>query len=1049
MQVDRRSLLSAAGLALAVAPTPGLARSQGRRSGAVDLRAAQRTTPLGVDDPAPSLSWKIAGETMVQTSWRILVASSPERLATGEGDLWDSGRQRNGAQVAVYAGRPLSAVQRVFWTVRTWDQHDRLVPGEQSWFETGLIDPANWRGDWIAAESPQEREDREAGAVWVTASAGPEAGPRRFRLVFESAAGQSILTIVADGTLSDVNLDGVPLDLAPRNPNAFGGRPADRFVLDVGAGAHRLEATVRPTPGYVVKTAVALASHLRLVGASRLSHVSGGWEVEALDGGSWSAAAPQATQPDFPWPPTPARLMRRGFVLPNGARRARLHVAALGGYELFLNGRAVTEDLLQSEPADYRKTIPYRTHDVTALLRAGENVLGAVIGDGWYASYIAPSGRYAFGGAPRRLRLMLEVVDQSGQAHLFTTDGGWKSATAPIRSSELYDGEVFDAAFDHSGWAQPGFDDTDWDGTWTAPTPAGRPVSRLGQPIRQTRTLSPRAIKPLGQNRFLIDFGQNFAGRVRLRLDGTTGQEIVVTHAELLGEDGLPDRRNLRAAQARAVYRLGGGAARLEPRFTYHGFRYALVEGVSRLEARDVEGVVIGSDLPETGRFEIDQPVIQALWHNVLWSQRSNFVGLPTDCPQRDERLGWTGDAQVFWDTAAHTMDVAAFTRVFMDDLRDAQGPKGGFPLWAPVADGLGWGTPSPTPGWADAGVMLPYVAYLHSGDRRLIDENWAAMHAYVSGVLSGNPDGLWANERGADLGDWLSLDARHPFDETTPKTLVATAMLARSVAQLAEMAVWTGREAEAEALRVELGRIDAAFARAFVDGEGRVGNESHTSYVLGLRLGLVPPALRRKAADRFAAGVRDRGGLLTTGFLGAPLALDALADHGHADLAWDLLLRTEYPSWGYMVMRGATTIWERWNGDVGDVAMNSYNHYALGAVAAFLYRRVAGIEPLVPGYGAVRIAPLVDARVGSAGAVYDSARGPISSHWRFEHPGRLTLEVVLPANTNGRVVLPGSRMSGPAGTPEPSGREIVAIGPGRHRFVVDVREHRAAETRV
>jgi alpha-L-rhamnosidase len=638
--------------------------------------------------------------------------------------------------------------------------------------------------------------------------------------------------------------------------------------------------------------------------------------------------------------------------------------------------------------------------------------------------------------------MMLEIVQPDGERQLITTDADWKSATAPIRRSELYDGEHRDATFDQPGWTRSDFDARSWDTVWPAPDPTGRILARPVQPIRETRTLSARSIVQIAPRRHIVDFGQNFAGRVRLRLRGRSGNTVTVLHAELLDGDGRLDRRNLRAAQAQANYQLAGeGVETLEPRFTYHGFRYAEVTGPETLTARMVEGVVLGSALPETGEFRIDQPVVQALWHNTLWSQRSNFIGVPTDCPQRDERLAWTGDAQVFWDTAAHNMDVGAFTRAFMGDLRDSQAANGGFPLWAPTAEGLGWGTPTPTPGWADAGVMLPHVSYLHSGDRTIVDENWSAMTAYVGGVLADNPDHLWSNGRGADLGDWLSLDATNPFEETTPKTLVATAMLARSAGQLAEMAAWTGRTDEAARWSEAHAAIRQAFASEFVDANGKVGNGSHTSHVLALRLGLTPASLAQATADLLAADIRRRGGLLSTGFLGTPLALDALADHGHGAVAWDLLLRTAYPSWGYMVAKGATTIWERWNGDTGDVAMNSYNHYALGAVCAFLYRRVAGVEPLAPGYGHVRIRPLADPRVGRAGATYRSVRGPISTDWHYQADGSLRLDIDIPANTRALIELPGAtvRLGGARTGSDPDGSRAggpIQVGPGRHSFL-------------
>ncbi|HWT51531.1 MAG TPA: family 78 glycoside hydrolase catalytic domain, partial [Caulobacter sp.] len=534
-------------------------------------------------------------------------------------------------------------------------------------------------------------------------------------------------------------------------------------------------------------------------------------------------------------------------------------------------------------------------------------------------------------------------------------------------------------------------------------------------------TLAPVSIRRAAPRRHIIDFGQNFAGRVRLKIKGNGGDRIIVRHAEILDAKGELDRRNLRVARAEDHYVLkgDGDAEILQPVFTYQGFRYAEVEGPSVLTADRVEGVVLSSNLPEIGVFRVGEPTIQKLWLDSLWSQRSNFMGVPTDCPQRDERLGWTGDAQVFWETAAFNMDVGGFTRSFTRILRDDQAANGAYPMWSPSPRGLGWNATTATPGWADAGVMLPYVGYLHTGDRAVVDDNWSAMNAYVAGILAENPDGLWRSGRGADLGDWLALDAKWPGDETTPKDLIATAMLARSVDQLAQMAAWTGRTSEAARWRRQAEETRAAFAKAYVRADGSVGNGSHTGYILALRLGLLPPGLRKPAGEKLAADIRRRGVLLSTGFLGTPLALDALADVGETRLAFDLLLRTDYPSWGYMVRRGATTTWERWNSDTGDVSMNSFNHYALGAVCAFLYRRVAGVEPTEPGFGRFRVAPLIDRRIGSAGATLDSARGRIETSWRVVGD-RVNLTLRVPANSHAEVSLPGLRRT---------------VGAGRYRF--------------
>lgn len=1022
-QVDRRSFVIGAGILGVGAGKTLPAVAAGSTSVAVvGLQVSGRDAPIGIGDLHPTLSWRMEGPAKArQTACRVLVASSPDMLAVGRADIWDSG-VLDGSTPSVRFGGPAPAAGRsCHWKVQVVDATGLATWSEASSWETGLLEPSDWTGDWLAVESADERDDRMAPPVWVEGPAPAPDQPRSFRLPFRSTATDAVLTIVADGTITRLSLDGATLDLPARDPNAFGGAPAARLALHMKAGEHILMIDVAPTPGFFIKPTVAVAAQLRLIEGGTALRKTTGWETRLGAVDPWEDAARAAAQPVFPWPPSPARLLRRAFREDGSVTRARLHVSALGGYRLWLNGARVGDDELQSEPADYSRRIPCRTYDVTRYMREGDNVIGALLGDGFFASYQAPEGRYPYGPAPRRIRAVLEIEGANGKTHRIVSDGDWRHADSHLRMSEIYAGEDQDLRLWPEGWLKADFDAAGWDSVWTAASPAAPCSPALCDPVRVTRKLAPTTVRRTGDQRFIIDFGQNFAGRVRLLARGEAGQRITVRHAEVLDSNGELDRRNLRAARAEDRYILRGRpeGEELEPILTYQGFRYAQIEGLSALDAANVTGLVLSSALPETGTFRIGDARLQRFWLNTLWSQRSNFMGVPTDCPQRDERLGWTGDAQVFWGAAAFNMDVAAFTRSYCRVLRDVQGSAGAYPLWAPSPSGLGWGTNSATPGWADAGVMLPYIAFLHGGDRAIVDENWEAMTAYLDGILATNPDGIWAKNRGADLGDWLALDARFPMDETTPKALIATAMLARSTDQVARMAAWTGRRDAALRWQQQHGRIRQAFQRDFVKENGAVGNGSQCGYIMALALGLLDAPRHRLAGELLASDIRRRGTILSTGFLGTPLAMDALASVGEHDLVWDLLLRGKYPSWGYMVDHGATTIWERWNGDTGDVAMNSFNHYALGAMAGFLYRRVAGIDPLEPGFARFKVAVLPDARVGNAGASVDTVRGRIETRW-VSAAGRTTLDLTVPSNTVATVALPGGD---------------VAAGPGRHRY--------------
>lgn len=1008
---------------------------------ASDLKVAGFVNPIGIDDRQPSLSWRISEPAgAFQAAYQILVASSKDQLGAGKGDLWDSGKVESGSSVGVrYDGTALGSRDRCFWQVTVWDQSGRKSEiCETATWEMGLLDTSDWSGEWLAAESEMARSQRALTPGWF----GDVESPAQFRCTIEASEKSELLLLVqSDGLILSVSCDGVVTEAPVWNEHAFGSPPAMTFAFALEPGEHEFIVKCLRHPNPLFKPNIALAGQYSLKnGAGKTSCQSiDQWETSVGDSGEWTPAARVTGRPFIALPPSGARLLRNEFALVGAPRAARLYVAALGGYEIVLNGIRVGSDELQSEPTEYRDFIPYRSYDVTALVQTGANAIGATVADGFYASYTAPEGRYMFGPPPRRIRLMLAIEQQDGTTDWIVTDKDWRSDASEITGSEIYNGEDVDYRLAQDGWDQPGFDDSHWERCWTAPDPEGLLVSPISPPIRATECFPAIAIDSRGNGRHVIDFGQNFAGRIKVRTSGKPDQEIIVRHAETLGADGELDVRNLRAAAATDRYILrDAGEVTLEPRFVYHGFRYAEISGIEQLSLSDLEAVVLTSSLEEIGTFDIAEPMIQRLWLNTMWSQRSNFVGIPTDCPQRDERLGWTGDAQIFWDTAAYNMDVAGFTRSFAREMRAAQRSSGAFPVWAPMARLKHPILEQPTPGWADAGVELPYVSFLHSGDRQIVDENWEAMERYMQGVLANNSDYIWRNGRGADFGDHLSLDSVAFGPPTTPQDLIGTAMLARNASRLAQMAEWTGRTAQAAHWREELAKYQAAFATEYIGTDGFVGNGSHTSYILALRCGVVPNAQRAAVGAKLAKAIRERGTLLTTGFLGTPLALDALADIGETELAYALLLRTEYPSWGYMVDKGATTIWERWNGDVGDVSMNSYNHYALGAVCAFLYRRVCGIEPLAPGFARVRIAPLPDHRIPSARAVIDSVAGPIVSGWKQEGSG-IEFAISVPPNVRAEIALPGRITADVAGFAYNAATNATTgeVGPGDYAFTV------------
>ncbi len=772
--------------------------------------------------------------------------------------------------------------------------------------------------------------------------------------------------------------------------------------------------------------------------------------VENEAGKAYRAAKTAGKATDYP--AQPAMLLRRRFEISKRVVSARLYATALGVYEARINGHAVGRRKLAPELTDYRKRVLYQVYDVTALIVEGENVLGAMVGEGWYGSpYTFIPTAYMFGEPPCRFLAQLVLIYADGSRDHIGSDELWRTAESPILAAQIYAGETFDARKETPGWDRAGFEDGSWARAEVGEAPGAVLEAQVSPPIRDIMTLKPVALTFPKPGIAVFDFGQNFAGSVRLNVKGPSGTDVKLRFAEYLTSAGLADQANLRSAKATASYILRGDpdGEIYEPHFTYFGFRYVEASGLQGDVTVDtLTGVASYSDLPVTGQFRVGNPVIQKFWQNAVWSQRSNFMGIPTDCPQRDERMGWVGDAQVFWDAASFNMNTDAFANRFMGDIRTGQSANGAFPEVTPQAM-KNAGPYVGAPGWADGGVIIPWTVYRHYADTAIIDRNWSAMERWIKFILDANPDFIWRHNRGTDWGDWLAVDAKKPGDETTPKVLIGTAFWAHSTRLIAEMARATDRTVEFGYYSQLADKITAAFRTEFIDLQGHVGNGSQTSYVLALAFGLVPEELRSRAADRLVTDIRARGTKLSTGFLGTPYILDALAANGHENVAVDLLLQTGYPSWGYMVMKGATTMWERWNSDSGDLSMNSYNHYAFGAIAAFMYRRIAGIDQDAPGFEKILIRPVCDPRLKFAAGDYDSVHGRISTEWRRDGE-RLTLDVSIPPNVNADVHIPATKRQ----TVRESGhaleardgihvlsrddhRAVVAIGSGLYRFSV------------
>lgn len=720
----------------------------------------------------------------------------------------------------------------------------------------------------------------------------------------------------------------------------------------------------------------------------------------------------------------PLALLRRHFVLAESPLRARLYITALGVYEAYLSGRRVEAEWLAPGWTDYHHRVQYQTFDVGDLLRAGDNALAVRLADGWYAGSIGPWGRQRYGDLPALL-CQLEVQLPSGEVRRVESDRHWRCVDSGTWLHDLQSGERTDLRQEPRGWLEPDFDDRSWQSVSFRADPGARLIAARDDGVRLVDRLPARSVRAAAPHRFVVDFGVNAAGVIRLRIPagGHAGQHIVTRHAEALDAHGELYIDNLRSAEQRDELILAdNGPVVLEPHFTFHGFRYAEVSGPDRLEIEDVETLVLSSATRQVGWFDCSDPRINQLQANIITSLRANFISIPTDCPQRDERLGWAADLQIFASTALFNCDVTNMLLTWLDSMSDAQLPSGAYADVAPYPPGfVGWGNTA----WSDAGVIVPWLLYQRSGDRGVLHRQYDSMRRYLTYLEADQTDGL---RFGGRYGDWVSLGAH------TDKLFIGTAYLAHMAELFARIAATLGHVDDEHHARALAGRVRAALLGRFVDANGQLTVDTQTAHAMALGFDLLPHELRAAAAGRLVELIEQADTHLATGFLGTPLVLPALSDTGHHELACRLLRQDTYPSWLYAVGNNATSIWERWNGWTPEQGfypplMNSLNHYAFGAVGDWMYRYVAGLDPVEPGYRRTLLRPRPGAGLTSANARHESLYGVHACGWRLEHDV-LRIAVEVPPNT-------GATLELPPGTSFPNGSARIDVLPGRHSFAV------------
>ncbi len=741
--------------------------------------------------------------------------------------------------------------------------------------------------------------------------------------------------------------------------------------------------------------------------------------------------------------PAPCPYLRRSFKLDGGVHSARLYITALGLYEATINGKPVSDSVFSPGWTDYRRRVQYQVYDVTSLLQYGENVVGAALGDGWYCGHVAWSGRQNYGDRPRLLAVLcVEMTD--GTTTAVVTDSSWRWSTGPLVASDMLMGESYDARREMPGWDQPGFNDEEWYAVTRFDDPGIDRSPMLGPPVRRHEEIAPisdpvRLGKTNQGTRWLVDLGQNIAGRVRLRVRGEAGQGVFLRHAEMLDQNGELYTENLRRARATDHLTLGDDRECVyEPRFTFHGFRYVEVTIHAETLSREaVTGIVLHTDMTETGGMTTSDESVNQLLRNIRWGQKGNHIDVPTDCPQRDERLGWTGDAWAFARTAAMNMDIDGMYRKWLRDLGDCQSDNGAIPLYAPDQNAKADVDRDGGPAWSDAMVFCPWTIYQAYNDVRVLENHFDQCKRFLDWVANGCINGIRCHpdyQGWRSFGDWLAPGCPAPQKTPTPRDVIGTAFLKRSAELLSEMAAVLGRSEDEERYRTLSRQATETFQRTFTTPVGYVSGETQTAYVLALAFDLLPEDRRQAAVDRLVHWIDHEAGHLSTGFIGTPLLCPVLTRFGRTDVAYRLLMQDTFPSWLYTVKLGATTMWERWDSwtpenGFSSSGMTSFNHYAYGAVGEWLYTTVAGISahPDTPGYKRIVVRPEPGGRLSRVSGVIHSIHGPIESAWSIENE-QFQLDVRVPPNTSAEVHLPYSG-------------EVRHIPAGRHQFSEPVSE--------
>jgi alpha-L-rhamnosidase len=1020
--------------------------------------------------PAARFSWElISSQTgQKQTAWQVIVSDDKEKIKAGVGSIWNSGKRNGGQTFGIkFQGDSLQSFTKYYWRVRVWDRDDKMSDwSETASFISGSFHKNDWKAKWIGdqPEPPLDYPlrykhigylssytDKQDEEKWVQIDLGKIKTFDRIRIYPSDNNIKKIKDYYFPlafriETSSEAKIWDrcIVEELAPAPEGKVVDLPLEtlqaRFVRFVATKLQRYDQRIydsedRGDPDKLYAFSLAeleILNHNQILSTGcQVTYKDALIKLDREDGYDPDMLNDGITGTPYhperrPIPPSP--MLRKSIELKSKPTRAIACVSALGVYEIFFNAQSPDHRVLAPEWTDYHKRVQYQVFDVTDLLEAGINVIAAQLADGWYAGMLGPTrwspyfpkrGAY---GLDRRLFFQMEVEYVDGEKETISSDETWKIYTdGPIRMADNFLGETYDANKEIDGWQTKDFNDSPWKKVVAERKPDVNLVPQMNQPIRVIETLEAKSVSKTKEGYFLFDVGENIAGWCNIRLEGEAGDIIVLRHGELLDDDGELYTDNLGAAiQTDTVILGASGKLDYAPRFTYHGFRFVEVRGLRKIPDKSIlKAKVIASEQPRTGYFACSNPMLNQLYKNIQRSHISNMHSVPTDCPQRDERCGWMGDVYIFAQTSMFNRDMAAFYNKWMMDILDAQSDRGTFPDIAPHPFACEKHFTN-APGWADAAIRLPYLMYLNYGDLEIVGEHFEAYERYIENIRKSNPELIWKRGLGLNYGDWLNGNTLNAegFPKTgaqIPAEVFSTIMFYNSVNTLSKMARTLGKNNKAIYYSELAEKIKLAFSDKFIDAEGRIEGDAQACYVLALYYGIFPGDLEKTLEKRMIEKFIPYQGRMNTGFHSTLPLMKELVNRGYADKAFDLLETKEFPSWGYSIEQGATSIWERWDGYVKGrgfqgAGMNSFNHYAFGAVGEWMYETILGIQPdnASPGFKHFILKPLPGGSLTWAEGSYHSISGKIEVHWKKEKE-RFEYQFVIPPNTTATVHIPST----------------------------------------